>query len=419
MKRILCVDDIEANLFTLQAIIEEKRDTYSVVTAASGQDALRVLLSQHIDLILLDVMMPEMDGFETATLILKNKKTKEIPIIFVTAKKDDDTIAKCYDIGGVDYLNKPYNTVELFARIAFHLELVEDRKKLQNERNFVQNILDAQENILVVMDKEGIIKVNKGFLDFFDVHAREEFVQKYQSVATTFLPKEGCFTLSDGQQASDWIALLEEALQQAQQIVAIEDPKRHAVAFFSIDVNHFNGYYLLSLTNVTQLNEASNAFKYSAFHDSLTGVYNRQRLNILLSSKIRAEEVFAFVLLDIDHFKQINDTYGHLVGDTILKDLATLVQHNVRQNDIFARWGGEEFVIVLDGVKTIEHAQKIAEHIREHIAKHTFEEVGSLTCSFGVTLYQKGDSVAALTQRADTALYEAKESGRNRVCAVV
>jgi two-component system cell cycle response regulator len=418
LKTILCVDDIDANLFTLEAIIKEQNEHYKVITATSGQEALRVLLSTKIDLILLDVMMPEMDGFETARLILKNKKTKKIPILFVTAKKDDETITKCYDTGGVDYLSKPYNTVELFKRMTFHLELIEDRKKLENERNFVQNILDAQENILVVMDKKSIVKVNKGFLDFFNIANKEMFIERYGSLASTFLAKDGCF-IPEGSSKDNLVDSLETALKKAQQIVAIEDPKSQSIDFFSIDVNAFNDYYLLSLTNITELNEASNAFKYSAFHDSLTGVYNRQRLNIFLSAKIRSQETFAFVMLDIDHFKSINDTYGHLVGDEILKELATLVQKSVRKNDIFARWGGEEFVILLDGVRTIEQAEKIADYIRNCILNTSFKDVEKLTCSFGVTLYKKDDSVDSLTKRVDTALYEAKEGGRNRVCTVI
>ena len=416
MKTILCVDDIEANLFTLEAIIGQKKELYKVVTASSGEDALGILLYQSIDMILLDVMMPEMDGFETAKLILKNKKTKDIPILFVTAKKDDDTIAKCYELGGVDYLNKPYNPVELFARITFHLELIEDRKKLEYERDFAQNILDTQDNILLVINEVETKKVNKRLLEFFNVKTKEEFVQEYHCLCKNFIKQEGCFSLDMVPDGVYWLEYLQEQLQKSQQIVAIKGHLTQEITFFSIDVNTFRSYYLISLTDITQLNEATNAFKYSAFHDNLTGIYNRQRFNMMLATKIANESQFAFIMFDIDHFKQINDTYGHLVGDKILKELTEEVQKNVRQNDLFARWGGEEFVILLDGIFRIEMAQRIAENIRKHIQEHNFDTVGHISCSFGVTLSKTKESSEAITKRADEALYRAKDEGRNRVC---
>jgi len=419
VKTILCVDDIEANLFTLQAIIKQKSDLYKVVVAKSGQEALNILLYEHIDMILLDVMMPEMDGFETAKLILRNKKTKDIPIIFVTAKKDDDTIAECYNIGGVDYLNKPYSAVELFARVSFHLELIEQHKRLEDERNFAQNILDTQENILLVTEGVGVEKVNKSLLNYFKVSSKEEFIKKYKCICSNFLKEEGCFSLDLVPKGMFWIDFLLQELKESQQIVAIREAESEEISFFAIDVNIFSSYYLISLTNITQLNEASKAFKYSAFHDNLTGIYNRQRLNMILSNKLAHHLPFAFIMFDIDHFKKINDKYGHLVGDNILKELTAEVQKRVRKNDIFARWGGEEFVIMLDCVTEIELAYSIAESIRSHIDKHTFADVEELTCSFGVTVYQEDDSIEDITSRADKALYEAKEKGRNRVCRFV
>jgi len=153
MKTILCVDDIQANLYTLEALFEtyHKKD-YKLLFASSGQEALGMLLSNKVDMILLDIMMPDMDGYETASFVLSNKKTKNIPIIFLTAKKDENAINKCYDVGGVDYLNKPYNSNELFIRVAFHLDAVENKEKLLQEKNFVQDILDIQDNLIMVTD---------------------------------------------------------------------------------------------------------------------------------------------------------------------------------------------------------------------------------------------------------------------------
>jgi diguanylate cyclase (GGDEF)-like protein len=419
LKTILCVDDIEANLYTLEAIILQKKESYKVVTALSGQEALSVLLYQDIDMILLDVMMPEMNGFETAKFILKNKKTRNIPIIFVTAKKDDETIAQCYNVGGVDYLNKPYSEVELFARISFHLELIDEHKKLQQERDFAQKILDTLENIVLVTDGVEVTKVNKRLLDYFDVDSRESFTKQFGCLVTLFVEEEGCFYPHKELESGSWIEQLYKLLETSQQIVAIENRKTKKISFFSIDVSLLGKQYLVTLTDVTQLSEASKDFEFSAFHDSLTGVYNRQRFNMMLATKFASQESFAFIMLDIDRFKKINDTYGHLTGDKILQELATEVQKKIRNNDIFARWGGEEFVIILDNVHSINVAKKVAEQIRKHIQSYNFYEVGKVTCSFGVTICNEDDTIESVTKRADEALYEAKETGRNRVCVSI
>lgn len=419
MKTILCVDDIEANLFTLRSILEQKKELYNVVTVSSGEAALGVLLRQKIDMLLLDVMMPEMDGFETAKLILGNKKTKNIPIIFITAKKDDETIKKCYASGGVDYLNKPYSEVELFARISFHLELVEQYEKLKKERDFIQSILDTQESILLVTNAKEVIKVNKRLLSFFHTATLGEFVEKYQCICKQFEAEEGCFHLGLVPKGVFWIDYLQEALQNSQQIVALKDADTNSINFFSIDVKVLSGYYLIALSDITELNEESKAFKYTASHDSLTGVYNRQYLNMVLESKLQQKDKFALMIVDIDHFKNINDTFGHLVGDEILKTLTKEIETKVRRKDIFARWGGEEFVIILDNVSEMNIAKNIAESIREHILQKKFEKVDTVTCSFGITVSKENDTIASIIKRADSALYEAKEKGRNRVCGVI
>jgi diguanylate cyclase (GGDEF)-like protein len=120
-------------------------------------------------------------------------------------------------------------------------------------------------------------------------------------------------------------------------------------------------------------------------------------------------------MIDIDHFKNVNDTYGHLVGDNVLINLARLVSENIRESDIFARWGGEEFILLLPNVD-VSLAEKIVTELRLKIQLKEFEKVGYLTCSFGLTEYVRGDDINSITKRADDALYEAKESGRNRVC---
>jgi len=295
-KTILYIDDIKTNLFTMESVIENLADElYDVVTAESAMSGLEILLKQKVDLILLDVMMPEIDGFEAAKMIKSNKKTKNIPIIFLTAKNDDKTIESCYNLGGNDYINKPFNQVELLARIAFHIRL---------------------------SDKEAEVKIREKELE------------------------------------------------------------------------------------------------YEASFDSLTEIYNRKIFNRLLNEKIVesrvAKKSFIFIMLDIDFFKKVNDTYGHLVGDDILKSVSKIIKSHIRKGDIFARWGGEEFVLSFD--VDLEKGMEIAQSLRKHIEIEKFDIVENITCSFGVTKFLPNDTLDSIIQRADGALYDAKNSGRNIVC---
>jgi len=421
MKNILCVDDTEVNLFTLQAIFQVHQNKYKIITAASGQEALVVLLNEKIDMILLDIMMPEMDGYETARLIKGNKKTKNIPIIFLTAKKDQDTVTNCYEVGGVDYLTKPYNAEELFARVKFHLELIENRKQMEYERAISQKILDIQQNLILLSDGKNIIKVNQVVLDFFQITSHTMFNEKYGCICTLFIEKEGYFYIDKQVCNNEWLNTLVQNTQTKECLVLLNNKKDNLEHSFAIKVNHFNGKYLVSMTDITSLAEESHENEQAANIDGLTKIFNRLKFNKEFDftlDNLAQGEVFSLILFDIDHFKEVNDNYGHLVGDDVLIKLSALVKSHTRESDVLSRWGGEEFMILLRGV-AIDKAKDIAEYIRSIIEVEHFDEVNNITCSFGVSQYRANDDINSITKRADEALYEAKESGRNKVCHVI
>ncbi len=149
--------------------------------------------------------------------------------------------------------------------------------------------------------------------------------------------------------------------------------------------------------------------------DFLTGAYNRTKLFEYLNEvcKYTGEDLYSVVMFDIDHFKIVNDTYGHDIGDEVLKTLSKITQRHTRSSDIFARFGGEEFIVVVK--MNLDRAGKFAERLREKIEETKFNKVSTVTCSFGVSLLQQGDSPESVIKRADIALYESKDTGRNKV----
>jgi len=416
---ILCIDDIEMNIFTIKSVLQTVKDVkYNIFTALSAYDGLEILMKNKIDLILLDVMMPEVDGFMTAKMIKSNRKTKEIPIIFVTAKKDDATIEKCYQVGGRDYITKPFNSTELLNRVSLHLRLKDRERRLENEKAYVQNVLDLQDSMILVTNGAEIQKVNKSMLDFYNVSSLFELQKKLTCICRTFEKDNGFFHIDLVDDKSIWIDKILEMIEAKKDVIVKIKNKFDEYCIFTIKAANFYDYYILSLTDITSISNQSREFEHSANYDSLTQIYNRKAFERLLNEKIdkyryKSKE-FIFVMLDIDHFKNVNDTYGHQVGDEVLKQLVDVVKLHIRDDDIFARVGGEEFVLILD--VDITMGFKVVQHLKEFIANEKFKTVKKVTCSFGITQYKQQDQISDMMKRADEALYEAKDNGRNRVC---
>ena len=414
--KILCVDDIDENLFTIREILRSHYKSAIIKTSKSAKEALGLLLGESFDVILLDVMMPDIDGFEAAKLIKSNKKTKDIPIIFVTAKKDNNTITSCFSSGGSDYISKPINKEELLARIDFHLKLQNSIEKIRESNKFINEILDAQESMIAVVKDRMVIKANAQLMNFFNFQ-KDNINPK--EISKHFLKIEGYYYPGDDVEC--WV---EDCYQKQKNddfvgIISIEDIKDFSPKSFITKIVKIDNQYILSFTDVTLLDIKLHKFRKLATYDNLTKVYNRRTFDTYLNQAIivakETKETFTFVILDIDHFKKVNDTYGHLMGDEVLVNLSKVVKRNIRSSDRFGRWGGEEFVLLLDKASA-ELSKDIIEHLRKKIEKEYFKGVGHITCSFGLTEYIEGDTVDKITKRADEALYEAKEGGRNRVC---
>lgn len=416
-KTILCIDDIQTNLFIVQSVIEDMADDlYNIILADSANKGLSILLKQNVDLILMDIMMPDIDGLEATQMIRSNKKTKDIPIIFVTAKNDDETINACYQVGGDDYINKPFNHIELLARMTFHISSYEKDKLLSEEKKYAQSILDLQENLILVTSGKDDVTANKALLDFYGAVSLEELQERHDCVCETFIKDNDYFSLDKVDNSCSWIEEVIYLSKTEDVLVKISNGNNDHV--FNVKATTFKKQYIVTFTDITQVSQLTLEYKHEASYDTLTQIYNRNMFNRLIDRKIsiaKTKELsFVFVILDIDFFKKINDTYGHLVGDKVLIALALLVKNSIRDRDIFARWGGEEFVLVFD----VKHTKglEIVNNLRQTIQEYTFDTIGTLTCSFGLTSFKNTDNLDSLIKRSDNALYQAKELGRNKVC---
>jgi diguanylate cyclase (GGDEF)-like protein len=180
------------------------------------------------------------------------------------------------------------------------------------------------------------------------------------------------------------------------------------------------GFFLWQVGRVgRRIEHDEQELEYIATHDRLTGAWNRRQFDELLAREMKRASRYnlplSLIMLDIDHFKKVNDTWGHQAGDDLLAALSVYVSANIRDIDMLARWGGEEFMVIAPDTGS-EAARLLAEKLRALTEHGDFGEAGRITCSFGVTQFQPGDAAESFTSRTDAAMYAAKESGRNRVC---
>ncbi len=293
--------------------------------------------------------------------------------------------------------------------------LVEDEKQLQKKSNHIQIILDYSENFIALFEKSELVLVNHSFLAFLDCQDMNSFLVKYPNLSDIFETDKSTLSLLKSKNNLEWIKKVYD-LKENERIVAINHPTL-GLHYFNIKITRaVNQAYsnIVVFSNITSLYQKSKENEYKSNHDDLTNIYNRQYFDIVVKDAIQTKESISLLMLDLDFFKKVNDTYGHQSGDDVLVKFTQVISHNIRKNDIFARWGGEEFVILIFDLSN-DIVEKIAETLRKKIEEADFNLESKITCSIGVSIYKENEKFQTLLKRVDEALYIAKENGRNQV----
>jgi two-component system cell cycle response regulator len=450
--RILVVDDLLPNVKLLEAKLSA--EYYDVITANNGKTGIEKAKAEKPDIILLDVMMPEMDGYEACAILKKDPETSHIPVVMVTALNELKDRIKGLEAGADDFLTKPVNDVALFARIRslVRLKTVLDELRLRNQTGEQFGLVDDQ-----FEKQDHSVNVAKILLVDDDV------VQSQQILATLKRPNNQVDLISvpsevlPKTESSDYDVIListqladADGLRLASQIrshvktrntpiviLLEEEEKNLAVKGLDMGVNDYlqmppDANELVARVN-TQVRRKhfQDALKHNyersvsmAVTDALTGLYNRGYFDAHYANAFKQafeqRKVLTVMMTDIDHFKSINDTYGHQVGDDTLKDVAKRIIDSLRTSDLVARYGGEEFVVVTNAPLHLIHS--IGERIRANIAATPVEsnvdgkkQAIPITISIGAATLRPSDTLEGLLKRADAGLYVAKEGGRNLV----
>lgn len=448
--RVLVVDDILANVRLLEAKLAA--EYFDVVTAMNGVDALEAVQRTKPDIILLDVMMPGIDGIEVCRRIKSNSQTQHIPVVMVTALDQPEDRVKGLEAGADDFLTKPVNDVSLLCRVKslVRLKMLTDELRTRTAgSDALQVVSSAQQAIdnspgrILVIDNRAAVaeRIKAALTGRHGVEVATEPQQALDAVGHS----EGSFELIIVNLDMEGIDALRicsqlKSMEQTRQtpILIIVEPDDHQRLLRALDMG-VNDYLIRPIDKqelMARVSTQIRRYRYAerlrtnvratiemAVTDALTGLYNRRYLETHLSQLMEHAanrgKPLAILTLDVDFFKAVNDTHGHDAGDRVLQEIAGRIRANIRNIDLACRTGGEEFVIVLPGTD-IQTAERVGERIRRSVATRAFNANAdchlTVTASVGIAaLNGFDDKVDDLLKRADQALYQAKREGRNRV----
>ena len=289
-------------------------------------------------------------------------------------------------------------------------------QQLEEQHRFIQTVMDAQPNMILITAGDHLEYANKSFLDFFECEDTEAFKREYGCVCNGFVQNERFFHMGKVNVGESWIDVLSR-LEPHEQIVSLLCPNLEGKAF-KVEVRDYDDeHHILTFTDISDNLMKQIEAEDAANTDGLTGLHNRQFFEkharlFVIDAEVRQLQA-GIILFDIDHFKSINDRFGHNAGDAVLSGVARAVRQSVRSKDMLIRWGGEEF-LVMAAVKTPDQLFSMAEKLRRTVAGLKCAEGVNVTASFGVSAYDAEKTMIENISAADTALYASKRNGRNR-----
>jgi diguanylate cyclase (GGDEF)-like protein len=425
----LVVDDDNASRITMAAAL--RKAGFETEQVSNGEAAVVLFSEKQPDLIFLDVMMPGMDGFDTCRAIRKCAGGEYVQILMVTGLDDSKSIEESFLAGGNDFVSKPINWTVFGHRARYMLRAgralkdihvsrsllaqTQDVAKIGNWKiDFRNNQCTISSEAMVLLGLPAVVKEDLSIAEMLDIIIGSNKQEVYSSVVDSIRARES-FIINFQRETSG-------------------ETERHIYMHGEILVNeNGNPDFLLGVVqDSTRMKQAEDEIRYLAFYDNLTGLANRtlflDRLKKIIDYSERNNRSFALLFMDIDNFKQINDTMGHHAGDILLKNTADIIQHCIRKSDsvgvngidtpdnLVARHGGDEFVLILSDISSPESAAIVARRLLDAIPQTQIilsNEI-SVTASIGISIYPgDGEDTDELFRHADTAMYHAKKRGRN------
>jgi diguanylate cyclase (GGDEF)-like protein/PAS domain S-box-containing protein len=414
---ILIVDDIPTNLAVISETLTDAG--FEIAIATSGKRAIEQIKREQPDLILLDIMMPNMNGLEFCSILKKSDKFKHIPIIFMTASTDIQSKVQGFKLGGVDYITKPFEAEEVVARVNTHLELTKARKQLQEKDKRLNSILSSIKEVIwsANLNSFELLYLNSAVEEIYG-HSAEELLQTPQLWFDRIHPQDR--------------AALEQRLESPEsaqsldleyRLIKTNNEVRWIHCRAGIIWSEIDNCYQVEgvLRDISDGRLAEQQLRHNAQYDSLTKIANRAYFTEYLTQLLakphhhRRRDLCALLFIDLDRFKSVNDNLGHGVGDQLLMQISKILQQCTRENDFIARLGGDEFTVILTHLNEASEANIVSQRILDCmnnpfvIADQTMNVTASIGIVADLSPYK---SVSELLHHADLAMYEAKRLGK-------
>ena len=418
---ILIVDDAPAQLGAMRSMMLQQG--YQTFVANSGERALSIAQRAQPDLILLDIVLPGMDGMEVCRRLKAHPMTCNIPVIFMSARTETDDIVAAFDIGAADYIPKPLRLAEVCARVRAQLQFRRTSMSQQQQTERLRLIVDSMDEGLMVIEPSGRIQYTNPACDRYLGYAPGELAGATLDALLAPSVAQECLDLfSQGAQGGARPGAREVLIRQRDGIL-------RAMDFTLTPMHAEQPLFVALLHDITHHKQSENALQRAAMVDPLTKIANRRHFDAFLDKEwqraLRSSQPLSLIVLDVDHFKRYNDSRGHAAGDACLQQVAMALQsHALRATDLAARYGGEEFVLLF-GETGFEAACALAETIRAHIEALNIPNPGSttspwVTASLGVATIvpTQIDDIKDFFVQADRAMYAVKAAGRNGLRAV-
>ena len=450
--RILVVDDDPMNVKLVDGIL--KKEGYESLKAFSGAEALSLVQCERPDLILLDVMMPGLDGYQVTRQLKTDPATSGIPIIMITALNGTEDKVRGLESGADEFLTKPVNAAELLARTKSMLRLKQYQDQLslrtRSETAFgaghgplaTAPRQNRRQNLLLVEDNDKDLRLLSGQIEDQDydvsvAHDGEAALQRILAggidlvLLDIFLPGmdgfEVCQRLKDSAETRDIQVALITCLKDLEGKIKGMELGADDYLVKPVDARELNVRIKALLAKKSYLDRLHAHYEQalsSAISDGLTGLYNqtyfKKYLELELKRSLRQNYPTSLLMIDLDDFKGLNDRFGHPAGDKVLQETARLIREAIREVDLAARYGGEEFAVVLpysDAQGACVVAERILKALRElDLECESGHKLGAITASIGIAACPDDNRDArALIQQADARLYYAKQNGKNRI----
>ena len=423
-------DENDVRDFTSKLLASLLKNVFAAENGLAGLELYKENINT-IDLIVTDINMPKMNGITMCEKI--RELNKEIPIVVTSAHNDTSFLKKAIDVGVSTYAMKPIDLYQLIESITKAIEPIFLKKELVNlnlsleskiemEMEKIKSILDAQENIVIVTNKEEITNINKKFLEFFGIESFDKFKESKKDIFDLLQEEFGFITRNQMKKQECWLKYIKD-LPEVDRIVKIKN-HIHEEKLFTINIDYYENkehYYIFSLTDITMIKEKANLLEYQSSHDKVTGLFNKNKFDEFYEKEVKRSKRYkndlSIILFDINDYREILEIHESSIGDIILKEISQIMSHSIREQDISARWGGEEFLVLLPQTN-LEGAQIVANKINTTVFEHLFTEKQlKLTASFGVTELKEDDDERIFMSRVNKLLFESKNKGKGIVIA--